>query len=58
MKIPSKQELQQILFNNSLDIAFKGLMNLHKKRTAKPYSFLVIDGIFASDNPLHFRNNF
>ena len=30
-------------------------MNLYKKRTAKPYSFLVIDATLASDNSLRFR---
>ena len=32
-------------------------MNLYKKCTAKPFSFLVIDATLASDNPLHFRKN-
>ena len=32
-------------------------MNLYKKCTEKPYSFLVIDAPRASDNPLHFRTN-
>ena len=32
-------------------------MNLYKKCTAKPSSFLVIDVTFASDNSLHFRKN-
>ena len=32
-------------------------MNLYKKCTAKPYSFLVIRITLASDYPLHFRNN-
>ena len=32
-------------------------MNLFKKYTAKPYSFLMIDAILASDNSLRFRNN-
>ena len=57
MKIPNKQELQQIAFNHSSDIDFKDFMNLYKKCTAKPYSFLVIDATFASDNPLRFRRN-
>ena len=43
MKIRNKQELQQIAFNHSLDTDFKDFMNLYKKCTAKPYSFLVID---------------
>ena len=32
-------------------------MNLYKKCTTKPYSFLVVDATLPSDNPLHFRNN-
>ena len=32
-------------------------MNLYKKCTAKPYSFLVTDTTLASDNPLRFRKN-
>ena len=32
-------------------------MNLYKKGTAKPYSFLVIDATLASDNPSRFRKN-
>ena len=57
VKSPNKQELQQIAFNHSLDIDFEDFINLYKKCTAKPYSFLVIDGILASDNPSRFRRN-
>ena len=57
MKIPEIQELQQIAFNHSSDIDFKDFMNLCKKFNEKPYSFLVIDAILASDNLLHFRKN-
>ena len=32
-------------------------INLYKKYTAKPYSFLVIDTTLASDNPFRFRQN-
>ena len=32
-------------------------MNLYKKCTAKPFSFMVIDTTLASDNPLRFRKN-
>ena len=32
-------------------------MDLYKKLTAKPYSFLVIDTTLASDNPLLFKKN-
>ena len=57
MKIPNKRELQQIAFNHSSDIDFQESMNLYKKCTAKPYSFLVIDTTLASDNSLRFRKN-
>ena len=57
MKISDKRELQQIAFNHSSDIDFQDFMNLYKKCTAKPYSFLVIDTTLASDNYLRFRNN-
>ena len=50
IKISNKWELQQIAFNHSSDIDFKDFMNLYKKCTAKPYSFLVIDATLPSDN--------
>ena len=55
MKIPNKRELQQIAFNHSSDIDFQDFMNLYKKCTAKPYSFLAIDITLPSDKPLSFR---
>ena len=39
IKIPDKQEIQQITFNHSSDIDFKEFMNLCKKCTAKPNLF-------------------
>ena len=57
MKIPSKRELQQIAFNHSSDIDFQDFINLYKKCTEKPYSFLVIDTTLASENCLRFRKN-
>ena len=54
MKIPNKKELQQIAHNHFLDTDFKDFMNLYKKCTSKPYSFLVIHATLASDNPLRF----
>ena len=55
IKIRNKPELQQIAFNHSSDISYEDLINLYKKITAKPYSFLVIDTTLASDNVLRFR---
>ena len=39
MKIPNKRELQQIVFNHSLDTDFKDFINLYKKFTARQPSF-------------------
>ena len=57
MKIPNKRELQQIALNHSSDINTKAFANIYKKCTAEPYSFLVIDNMLASNNPLSFRKN-
>ena len=56
-KIPNKRELQQIILNHSSDISTKDFINIYKKCTSKPYSFLVNDATLASDNPLRFRKN-
>ena len=57
MKIPNKRELQQIALNHSSDIDFKDFMNIHKKCTAEPYSFLINNITLPSDDPLRFRKN-
>ena len=45
------------MYNHSSDIDFKDFMNLYRKCTEKPHSFLVIDDTLASDNPSRFRKN-
>ena len=57
MKIPNKRELQQIALNRSSDIDFKDFINIYKKCTAEPYSFLVNGTNLSSDDPLRFRKN-
>ena len=57
MKIPNKRELQQIALNHSSDIDVKDFMNIYKKCTAEPYSFLVNDTTLPSDDLLRFRKN-
>ena len=57
MNIPNKTELQQIVYNHSSNIVLKDFMNLYKKCSSKPYSFLIIDATLASDNPVRFRKN-
>ena len=56
-KILNKTELQQIAINHSPDINTKDFANIYRKYTDEPYSFLVIDTILASNNPLRFRKN-
>ena len=41
MKIPNIGEFKQIASHNSSDFDFQGFINLYKKCTAKPRSFLV-----------------
>ena len=41
MKTSNKRKVQQIVFNHSSDIDFRGFMNIYEY-TAKPYSFLVL----------------
>ena len=56
IKIPKKQELQQITFNHLSDIDLKNFMCLYKICTTKAYSFSVVDATLASDYLL-VRNN-
>ena len=56
-KIPNKKELQQITLNHSSDISTKDFIDIYKKCTAEPYSFLVNVTTLASDMPLIFRKN-
>ena len=53
-KIPNKRELQQIAINHSSDINTKDFANIYRKYTDGSYSFLVIDTMLASNNPLRF----
>ena len=57
MKTPIKIELQQIIIDHSSDINSKDFIKIYKKCRAEPYSFLVNDATFTSDNPLRFRKN-
>ena len=57
MKIPNKGELQQVALNHSSDINSKDFINIYKKHTAEPYSFLVNNATLAPSNSLRFRKN-
>ena len=54
-KILNKREILQIAINHSSDIKTEDFINIYRKCTAEPYSFLVNDTTLASDNPLRFR---
>ena len=57
MKIQNKRELMQIAINHSSDINTKDFIEIYRKCTDKPYSFLVIDTTLPSNNSLRFRKN-
>ena len=52
-----QRELQRIAFNQSSDIDFKYFVKIYKKRTVKPYYFLVVNATLSSNISLHFRCN-
>ena len=56
MRINNRKELQNIGINHSADIDFNDFMRIYRECTRKPYSFLTIDTLPASD-PLRFRKN-
>ena len=61
MKISNKGKLRQIASNNLSDMYSKDFMNLYRKCTAKPYSFLIIDNIYTTLHQIiekeSFKNN-
>ena len=54
MKIPNKRELMQITIHHSSVINTKYLIEIYRKCTDKPYSFLIIGTTLPSNNPLRF----
>ena len=57
MKFPNKRKFQPITINNLSDIDFKDFMKVYKNCTVKPYSLLVNDTTFPSENSLRFRKS-
>ena len=56
IKMPNKCEIQQLAFNQSLDIGYYDFMKIYRKCANEPYS-LVDDTTLTSDPPLRFRKN-
>ena len=54
-KISNKREINQIA--HASDTNTKDFINIYRKRTTEPYSFLVHDTTLTSNNPLRFRKN-
>ena len=57
MKLPNKNELQQIVLNHSSDIEFKDYTKLYIDYTKKSFSFLVNNTTLPLNNPLRFMKN-
>ena len=57
MKIHNKGELKNNAINYSADIDYKDFMNICKKCTTEPYSFLTNDTTLPAESFLRFRKN-
>ena len=55
MEIYNKRELQNIATNHSGDVDYKDFMNVYRKCTSEPYSFLTIDTTLPANNYLKIR---
>ena len=55
MKIPDKEEIQQIALNHLSDIDFKDFMKIYKNYAEEPFSFLINHTTLPSYNPLRLR---
>ena len=57
MKIPDKQELQEIAINHLSDTDFEEIKTLYRKCSTHIYSFFVIDTTRTLYNPYRFSKN-
>ena len=55
--IPNNREIEEIAINHLSEINTKDFVNIYRKCTDEPCSFLVNDTTLASNNPLKFRKN-
>ena len=46
-----------IAINHSADLDYKDFLNLYRKCTSEPYSFLIIDTTLSANNSVRFRKN-
>ena len=57
MKIHNKREVQSVAVNHSANIDYIEFMEIYRKCTNKPYSFLTIDATLPTTDTLRFRQN-
>ena len=57
MKIHNKRELRSAAGNHSVNIDYIEFMEIYRKCTNKPYSFLTIDTTLPTADTLRFRQN-
>ena len=57
MKIPKKRELQKLTSNHSSNIDFKYFMKIYINFTKEPFSSLLNNAAFPSDNSLRFKKD-
>ena len=57
MKIHNKRELQNITFGHSVDIDYKDFVKIYRNCTNEPYSFLTIDTMLPTHNPMILRKD-
>ena len=57
-KTPNRREIQEIAQNHSSDVKTEDFTNIYIRCSVEPYSFLVNDTTFASDNTLRFQKLF
>ena len=57
MKISSKTELQEIVWNNSSDIDVKDFVKLYRYYTKELFWYLAKDITVSSNNSLQFKKN-
>ena len=57
MQIHIKRDPQHIGISHSTDTDYKDFMEIYRKCTRRPYSFLNIDATLPADIPLRFRKN-
>ena len=57
MKIHRKRDLKNIATNHYADIIYQDFINIYRKYTSEPYSFLTVNTIVPTNNSIRLRKN-